>query len=89
MLLIGAAMLTLPSLAQVGGSYNQSQWTVDGGGNDIASGTTGYAVQGTIGQPDTQVLTGGNYALRSGFWVSSSNTIPGHTQSIYLPFLQR
>ena len=47
-------------------SYNLDWSTIDGGGGTSTGGA--YAVSGTIGQPDTGRLTGGNYTLAGGFW---------------------
>lgn len=49
--------------------------TTDGGGAGPANASSGggYALSGTIGQPDArnhpQPMTGGNYRLTGGFWV--------------------
>ena len=53
-------------LAQVGGGYDLSWSTVDGGGGSSQGG--GYTLSGTIGQPDAGVLSGGRYTLAGGFW---------------------
>ena len=53
--------------------------TLDGGGGTSSSG--GYEVSGTIGQPDTGLMSGGAYTLAGGFW-------PGLTEpAIGAPFL--
>jgi hypothetical protein len=49
------------------GSYDLSWWSVDGGGHTFSTGE-GYALGGTIGQPDAGELTGDGYALGGGFW---------------------
>ena len=41
-------------------------FTVDGGGGTSSGGA--YAGQGTIGQPDAGVSSGGGYVLHGGFW---------------------
>lgn len=61
-LLVGAAAL----VAQTGGDYELSWWTVDGGGAYSRDGV--YGVAGTIGQPDVGISLGGAYSLRGGFW---------------------
>jgi hypothetical protein len=46
-------------------------WHTIGGGGGTSSGTNGtttYSLSGTIGQPATATMTGGNYALTGGFW---------------------
>lgn len=40
--------------------------TVDGGGSSSTGGV--YSVSGTIGQPDTGTMIGGNFTLQGGFW---------------------
>lgn len=47
--------------------YDLSWWTVDGGGATFSTGG-GYALGGSVGQPDAGVLTGGDYTLGGGFW---------------------
>ena len=41
-------------------------YTIDGGGGDSIGGD--YTLTGTIGQPDTGMMTGGDYAIEGGFW---------------------
>ena len=54
-------------LAQTGGGYDLSWWTVDGGGATISGG--GYTLSGTAGQPEPgPTLSGGDHTLLSGFW---------------------
>jgi hypothetical protein len=90
-LLILTAMLlvsvTLVS-AQTGGGYNLSWWTVDGGGATFGEGS-GYALGGTIGQPDAGVLEGGGYTLVGGFWGGGAAAEPGPDNFIYLPVVVR
>ena len=64
-------LLTLASSAF--GQYEITWWTVDGGGGKSTGG--GYALQGTIGQPDASVQphvfelpNDSYYALSGGFW---------------------
>jgi hypothetical protein len=40
--------------------------TVDGGGGTSTGGI--YSVSGTIGQPDANKMSGGNYTIEGGFW---------------------
>jgi hypothetical protein len=61
LLLAGAAV------AQVGGGFDLSWSTVDGGGATFSTGG-GYAVGGTAGQPDAGVHTGGSFSVQGGFW---------------------
>ena len=58
--------------------FNLSWWTVDCGGsvNTIAGGA--FLLSGTVGQPDTARMTGGEYVLQGGFWAVGP---PGPTGS--------
>ena len=48
--------------------YAIEWFTIDGGGGTSSGG--GYAVSGTVGQPDAcEPMTGGTYAVTGGFWV--------------------
>ncbi len=61
--------MELPGLvrAQSGGGYDLTWSSVDGGGMFSAGG--GYALGGTVGQPDAgAALAGGGYTLTGGFW---------------------
>jgi hypothetical protein len=67
--LVLALMLVIPVLAhaQSGGGYDLSWSTIDDGGGTSVGG--GYALNGTIGQPDVGItLAGGGYSLVGGFW---------------------
>ena len=68
--------------AQMGGGYDLTWSTIDGGGGLSSGG--GYDLQGTVGQPDAGLLEGGGYALLGGFWGG------GVAQyRIYLPLVLR
>ncbi|MDQ7028897.1 MAG: hypothetical protein Q9O62_03530 [Ardenticatenia bacterium] len=69
-------------LAQVGGSYDLSWNTVDGGGGTSSGGP--YTVSGTVGQADAGTMSGGNYVLVGGFWGGSAIEY-----SLYLPVVVR
>jgi len=71
------------ALAQSGGGYDLSWWTVDGGGT-TSNGGSGYALGSTIGQPDAAVWSGGDYTLAGGFW--GGLAVEYH---IYLPLVLR
>lgn len=47
-------------------TYNADWSTLDAGGGTSTGGT--YAVQGTIGQTDTSIMSGGTYSVTGGFW---------------------
>jgi hypothetical protein len=59
---IAFLLLTFTASAQ----YSIDWFTVDGGGGTSTGGV--YAVSGTIGQPDTGKMSGGNFTLDGGFW---------------------
>jgi hypothetical protein len=44
--------------------------TVDGGGGSSQGGAT--HIEGTIGQPDAGLHTGGGFQLRGGFWIGAT-----------------
>jgi hypothetical protein len=85
-LLLLAALLSLlasVALAQSGGGYDLSWSTVDGGGATWSEGG-GYALGGTVGQPDAGVLSGGGYTLAGGFWCGAAAQY-----RVYLPLVLR
>lgn len=41
-------------------------WTVDGGGGTSTGDI--YSITGTVGQPDTEAMSGSAFALQGGFW---------------------
>jgi len=74
-------------LAQSGNGYDLSWWTVDGGGTTFSTSADGaYTLGGTIGQPDANVLQGGDYTLAGGFWTGGAII---ERNSIYLPLVLR
>jgi hypothetical protein len=85
-LLTLVALLLLAGVAvhaQVGGGYELTWSTVDGGGATFSTGN-GYSLGGTIGQPDAGTMTGGEYTLAGGFWSGAA----AHYR-IYLPLVLR
>jgi hypothetical protein len=66
--------------------YSLSWFTVDGGGVTPA-GSTGYSLAGTTGQPDAGMLSGGTYALFSGFWAGRDQ--PPMAYRIFLPLIKQ
>ena len=50
-------------------TYDLTWHTVDGGGGFSAGGS--FELEGTIGQPDAGILTGGNFELSGGFWAGA------------------
>jgi hypothetical protein len=86
MILLTLAVFFLPLglvLAQ-GPGYALDWWTVDGGSHSFSQGG-GYALGGTVGQPDAYVhaLSGGDYTLTGGFWGGAAQ------YRIYLPLVLR
>jgi hypothetical protein len=67
--IVTVLLLAVPALSQVGGGYDLTWNTFDGGGYMWSTGG-GYSVGGTIGQPEGSVvaLTGGGFELIGGFW---------------------
>ncbi len=82
LLLVGGSLV---AYAQVGGGYTVTWWTVDIGGQQAATGSGGYALHSTVGQPDADPITssGEKYVLLSGFWPSARNVY-----RLYLPIVQ-
>jgi hypothetical protein len=75
LLLIGTGAV----LAQTGGGYNLSWFSIDSGGTTSAG--SGYSLSGTIGQADVGLLTGSGYSLQGGFWAAAATTLPTATFS--------
>lgn len=79
-----AFILALPVQAQSGGPYDLTWFTIDGGGGTSEGGT--FTLAGTIGQPDANLLSGGNYTLGGGFWGGGQVATENY---IYLPLVLR
>ena len=75
--------VTATTLAQSGDGYELSWWTVDGGGHTFRTDRE-YTLGGTVGQPDSGVLTNGVYTLVGGFWGVDTAHYP-----FYLPLVLR
>lgn len=82
-LLLFLTLFATVTLAQSGGAYDLSWYTVDSGG---VMGSMGgdYRLGATIGQPDAGTLSGGGYTLVGGFWGGAAVEFP-----IYLPLVLR
>jgi hypothetical protein len=63
------------ALAPGGRSFDLSWHTIDGGGG-MFSTADGLSLGGTIGQPDTGVMTGGGFAITAGFWPAAGGAAP-------------
>jgi hypothetical protein len=59
-------------------------WSPCEGGSGGWSGSLGYTLSGTIGQPDADVWSGGGYTLSGGFWGGA-----GVQYTVYLPVILR
>ncbi|MGK7295491.1 MAG: hypothetical protein ACNS61_06625 [Candidatus Wenzhouxiangella sp. M2_3B_020] len=64
------AALALPAAAgnppPSGGEFTIRRSTIDAGAGDSAGAD--FVLKGTIGQHDTQIMAGGEFDLRGGFW---------------------
>jgi len=81
-----AALVSASALAAAEAGFDLSWWTVDGGGGASAGG--GYALSGTIGQPDAGPRhSGGGYELAGGFWGETEPA--GPAPDLYLPVVLR
>jgi len=83
LLVVLLSLLASVALAQTGGGYDLTWSTVDGGGYTWSEGG-GYALGGTVGQPDAGVLSGGGYTLAGGFWAGGAARY-----GVYLPLVLR
>ncbi|MFN2243357.1 MAG: hypothetical protein ACK2U2_13790 [Anaerolineae bacterium] len=86
--LIVAALVLLAAVSLASaqtGEWELAWFTIDGGGGTSSSGS-GYAVAGTIGQPDAGTLLGGAYALQGGFWQPATRA---GDHLLYLPVILR
>jgi len=82
-----AATLAAPAiaLAQTGGPFDLSWYTIDSGGVTNASAGP-FTLSGTVGQGQdaAEPLTGGSFTLRGGFWAFVPDTAqpcPGDTNN--------
>lgn len=74
------ALVVSVAVAQTGGGFDLSWWTVDGGGDRSTGGQ--YTLTGAVGQPDAGTLQNGSYTLEGGFFVGDS---ADSTTNVYLP----
>jgi hypothetical protein len=84
MVLVTIVLLLAASTALALSDFDISWWTVDGGGGTASGGS--YTLIGTIGQPDAEVLTGGDYTLGGGFWGGGAAAVE---YRVYLPMVLR
>jgi hypothetical protein len=78
------ALTVSVAAAQTGGGYDLTWSTIDGGGG-TSSGDT-YTLDGTSGQFDANVMSGGGYTLAGGFWTSLTAVAEF---KVYLPLILR
>jgi hypothetical protein len=69
---LGLCALVMPIRAQ---QYSIPWYKLAGGGGSSTGGV--YSVSGTIGQPDSGAMSGGNYSLTGGFWALYARQTPG------------
>lgn len=81
--LVGVLAFGSVAQAQVGGGYDLTWSTIDGGGGPVNGGT--YTLDGTIGQADAGSLSGGSYALNGGYWFAATSM--SLDQIVYLPLV--
>ena len=85
-ILLLLAVGSAAALAQSGGSFDLTWYTVDGGGHAWSAGAGGdFVLGGTIGQPDAGLLAGGAFGLAGGFWAGGSSPV----HRVYLPVIVR
>lgn len=63
---LGLALVAAAGPQPAGGDYVLRDSTIDSGGTRSEQGS--LAVEATIGQFDTAVLSGGGFRLQAGFW---------------------
>ena len=71
--LVWTTVMTATSVLPAFGQFEITRSTVDGGGGSSTGGTV--EMQGTVGQPDAGLQTGGPYTLRGGFWTPASPAV--------------
>ena len=84
--LIVTGLLFTSGWAIVSSDFQVDWFTVDGGGGSSAGGN--YALEGTLGQPDAESLSGGNYTLSGGFW-GGGNQAATDDHHIFLPLIEK
>jgi hypothetical protein len=65
--------------------YSLTWMSLDNGGS-VASTGTGYALSGSIAQPDAKTWASGHYTLQGGFWPGA---ILEPERYLYLPCINR
>jgi hypothetical protein len=81
--LLGALLvLAAGAWAQVGGGFDLTWSTVDGGGG-TAQGSA-FTVDGTLGQADAGALSGGPFTLAGGIWPGVEPTVPSSPVTLFV-----
>ena len=78
---LGCWCLVLLAVPPANAQYAIDWFTMDGGGGASSGG--GFTLTGTIGQPDTGTLSGGNYSLQGGFWPAIVLPATGETPTVF------
>jgi hypothetical protein len=84
--LLCGLLLVRVALAHSSASYGLFWWTADAGGATFSTGGE-YTLGATTGQPDANVLHGGEYTLVGGFWPGGETFREPH--GVYLPLVIR
>jgi hypothetical protein len=91
LIVVGLALLLAAAagLAAAQSGYRVSWWAVDGGGGRL-EGASGYALLGTVGQPDAGApLTSASYTVTGGFLSGAPAAPPEPGHRIFLPLVVR
>jgi hypothetical protein len=79
--LVCSLLLASIAMASTTQSYAITWWTIDNGGATFSTGGN-YVLGGTMGQPDTTIMSSDRFILAGGLWQSS--IMVAHHR-IYLP----
>lgn len=74
-LFLGIFALGAIGVAAQSGDYDIPWRTIDNGGG-LAYGDTGYILEATIGQPESEDLIGGPYRVQGGYWSELVTPLP-------------
>lgn len=72
--LLAVMLVVSGAQAQIGGGYDLTWYTIDGGGGVASDAGSGYTLMGTVGQPEAVPATSADgYVLTGGFWQVSGD----------------
>ena len=71
------AILGIPATGQVGGGFDLTWSSIDGGGGFSETGN--LSIEGTIGQPDAGVSSSGTLSVTGGLWYPATIPLPSST----------